>query len=551
MIRLLLSVVMLLTAAPAMAEGRYSADRYDSRIEVLSGGAMRVTETIALRFESGTYQQFYRAIPVRMTDGVEIESASMDGNVFPRGDGPDHIQVSGSSSVRVTWHFAPTSGSTHTFELTYEARGVARQEQDADIVAWRMLPTEHRYQIASSTALISLPAPPSTPPAIDARRVGDSTADVDGRQVRIEANAIRGNGWLQAVIRLPRGSVVDAPPAWQRHETDINGLSSIWATAAAIVIVLGIALLFFVRQQYDPPAREFSANQRWQTPPDTLSPVVAGSLLANGTPRMEHAMAALFTLADRGELRIDEQSRMLGQRQFGIARIRTGRPLSPYEQQLLEIIFGSANESGAVSLGKARNRVMRRFRQFRAALEPELQSAGLIDTDRRVVRKRFGWIAATCLIAAGLASIVFSLFVERFGPWPMLIPLALGIVGVTALISMAAHTPLSNEGVRRARDWRGFRQHLRDVARDREPSPGDAVIRRMLPFAIALGLSQSWSSYLKRHRAAAPEWFRALSATGNNSAVAFSAFVAHGGTGTNGGGHGAGAAAGGGSSGAS
>ena len=384
-----------------------------------------MTETIALRFESGTYQQFYRAIPVRMTDGIEIVSASMDGKVFPRGDGPDHIQISGSSNVRVTWHFAPTASSTHTFALTYDARGVARQEQDADVVAWRLLPTEHRYQIASSTALISLPAPPSTLPAIDARRVGDSAVDVEGRQVRIEANAIRGNGWLQAVIRLPRGSVIDAPPAWQRHEADVRVLSPVWATAAAIVIVLGIALLFFVRQQYDSPPRDFSGNQSWQMPPDTLPPVAAGSLLANGTPRMEHAMAALFTLADRGELRIDEQSRMLGQRQFGITRIRTGRTLAPYEQQLLAIIFGSADESGTVSLGKARNRIMRRFRQFRAALEPELQTAGLLDTDRRAMRLRFGWIAATSLIAAGLASIVFSFLVERFGPWPMLIPLAL------------------------------------------------------------------------------------------------------------------------------
>ena len=549
MIRLLLSAVMLLTAPPAMAEGRYSADRYDSRIEVLDGGTMRVTETIALRFESGTFQQFYRAIPLRMTDGIEIVSASMDGEAFPKGDGPGHIQVSGSSSVRVTWHFAPTSGATHTFELTYDARGVARQEEDADVVVWTTLPTEHRYRIASSTTLINLPVPPSTRPALRTQRVGDSTVDADGGRVRIEGREIRGNGWLQAIIRLPRGSMIDSPPAWQGHQQEVNALSSIWISAALIVIVLGIALLFFVRQRYDSPARDFTATERWEMPPDTLSPAIAGSLLANGTPRLEQAMAAMFALADRGELRIDEQSRVLGQRQFGIARVRTGRPLAPYEQQLLDIVFGAANENGPVSLGKARNRLMRRFRLFRAALEPEMQTAGLLDTDRRAVRLRFGWIARTCLIAAGLGSIVASIFVARFGPWPMLIPLALAIVGVTALISMAAHTPLSNEGVRRARDWRGFRQHLRDIARDREPSPGDAVIRQMLPFAIALGLAQSWSSYLKRHRSAAPEWFRAVSAAGNNSAVAFSAFVAHGGTAS--GGHGAGAAAGGGSSGAS
>ena len=74
---------------------------------------------------------------------------------------------------------------------------------------------------------------------------------------------------------------------------------------------------------------------------------------------------------------------------------------------------------------------------------------------------------------------------------------------------------------------------------------------RCLPYAIALGLAHSWSSYLKKHRAAVPDWFRAVSATGSDSAVAFSSFVASGGA-HPGGSHGAsGAAAGGGASGAS
>jgi hypothetical protein len=70
-------------------------------------------------------------------------------------------------------------------------------------------------------------------------------------------------------------------------------------------------------------------------------------------------------------------------------------------------------------------------------------------------------------------------------------------------------------------------------------------------YAIALGLAQSWSSYLKKHRAAMPAWFHAISAAGHDSAAAFSAFVGSGGTGAGGGHRGARSGAGGGSSGAS
>jgi uncharacterized membrane protein YuzA (DUF378 family) len=178
-------------------------------------------------------------------------------------------------------------------------------------------------------------------------------------------------------------------------------------------------------------------------------------------------------------------------------------------------------------------------------------SAGLLDQDRRAVRRRFVVIAVGCLTGASLSSIAFAFITDLFGGWPMLIPLALGLVGVLALLCFAAHTPLSNEGARRAHTWRGFRGYLRAVARDREPSPGDAAVRQLLPFAVAFGIAPVWSGYLKRHGSAAPPWFRAATDASNNSAVAFSAFVGSGGSGASGGGHGAAtAAAGGGSSGA-
>lgn len=548
--RLVLAISLLFAAAPAVAEGRYSADRYDARIEILDGGTIKVSEIVTLRFESGSFTQFYRAVPVRQTDGIEIVSVSMDGERLTQGTGPRQFDIARSSDVRVTWHFPKTADSTRTFELTYLVHGVVRQESDADMLVWHILPTEHRYAVASSTADFSIPTAPAAKPVVDTHRVGDSQVQVSERHIRIAATAIRSNGWLEASLPFARGSLIDAPPAWQRHEHDVNALAGTWMVSAAIVGLAGLALLFVVRQQYDPPPHDFSSSARAMAPPDTLPPVIAGTLLTNGSPRLEHAMAALFSLAERGMVRIDEQPRRLGQRQFAIARARTTQPSSPYDEKLLEIIFSTEAHGGPVSLGNARNRLVRKFRTFKAALEPAMAAAGLLDLDRQAVRRRFMQVAAGCLILAGAAAIALSFVVDRFGPSLMLIPAALGLVGVAALISFAAHTPLSNDGVRRAHEWRGFRQYLRDVARDRQPSPADAEVRRLLPYAIALGLAHSWSSYLKKHRAAVPAWFHTISATGHDSSVAFSAFVGSGGTGA--GGHaGAGGGAGGGSSGAS
>src|SRR4051812_34372806 len=137
--------------APLQAAKSFSAERFDSHVRVMAGGALEVTETVAFRFESGTFDHVFRDIPARRTDGIEIVAASLDGRPFPIGDGVNHIQVTGSSKVRVQWRFQPLADSTHVFVLTYVARGVVTQAAEADVVAWRALPTEHAYRIASST----------------------------------------------------------------------------------------------------------------------------------------------------------------------------------------------------------------------------------------------------------------------------------------------------------------------------------------------------------------------------------------------------------------
>src|SRR5438045_1978920 len=115
--RLVLAISLLFAAAPALADGRYSADRYDSRIESLDG--------------------------------------------------------------------------------------------DADMLVWRILPTEPRYAVAASTVDFSIPTAPAAKPVVDTHRVGDSQVQVSGRHIRIAATAIRSNGWLEASLPFARGSIID------------------------------------------------------------------------------------------------------------------------------------------------------------------------------------------------------------------------------------------------------------------------------------------------------------------------------------------------------
>jgi hypothetical protein len=536
---------LFLCCAAAADAKTYVAERFDCRVELLRGGSLRVVETVVFRFESGTFKEVFREIPSRNSDGVEFVHAAMDGAVLPEGDDPGQVEVRRSRRLRVKWRFGPTSGSTHVFELVYVIHGAVREAAGADLLVWPALPREHRYRIESSTIDIALPAEPVGPVTLPRRKVERASAVVEGPRVRIDATGVRSNGWLEARVTLPLGSAIGGAPAWQQRQRYQRQIAPRWAAAAGAVWLAALVLLFAVHQGYDPPRREATTAGSGPALPDTLEPAEAGALTANASPGLAHAMATLLRLADRGEIFITEEPKgRFGQRRFVLARRAAHRPVAPYEQAAMDIAFshrGRVEET--VPLDQARSRIHRHFKLFRREVRAELQANGLIDEGRKAVRDRYGRIAITLVLAGVVLALPLALItMERFGGWPLLLPLALGLAGLAAGIAQAGHTPLSNEGVRRAHAWRAFRRYLKEAANDRATGPADAP-DRLLPYAVALGMADAWSKYLTRHRIAVPAWFH--SAAGGDSSSAFVAFVAYSGAsgdaGAGGGGAGGGA----------
>jgi predicted membrane protein DUF2207 len=556
-----LAFVMLMAIAASADAKSYSARRFESDIRVREGGTLEVTETVVFSFENGTFDHVFREITTRKTDGITFVAAAMDGRNFSIGRDVDQVEVTGRSRVRVTWRFEPVSTSTHTFTLTYLARGVVQQTPSGDLLEWRALPTEHAYRI--DDALVTLRVPSSVAeglddaslrPRVDAHRADSSRIDW-GRNpgsgdliVQATGSQLRANGWLEASATFPRGSLISAPPEWQAQRLFANSQAPRWITAALAVGLAGLMLLFAMRQQYDAPPRDLMPATPAAAAPDNLAPHLAGALASNGRSSLEHAMAALFGLADRGELTIVEEHRgLFGQRNFSMRRTPTGKPLTPAETALLNATFDGAGSHG-VSLMTARRRIGRRLGPFRTGVQQELLAAGLLDEDRNRVRQRYNNLSIALIILSSVALVAAGLLVETFGPWPLLVPGAVMFVGLVSLIAGAASTPLTNEGLRRAAAWRSFGRHLKSVAGDRDRLTVESATR-VLPFAVALGLAGAWSKYMRRHPSGLPSWFQALSTVRDDDA--FPAFIAaggaHGGHGAAGGG---GGAAGGGASGA-
>jgi hypothetical protein len=546
-IAVVLAALAVIGTTPAAAK-TYSAERFDASIRVLAGGHLEVTETVVFRFEEGTFERVFREIPTRRTDDVRVLRATMDGRELPFGEERGQVEVSYKSRVRVEWRFTPLSDTSRTFTLTYTVRGVAYPAGSATLVRWRALPDEHDYRIDRSTVEIHHPSTLAAAPDVETRRVENTHVDRLENSVRIVSTGIRKNGWIEPSLRFEPAALDAVAPEWFQRAERAAAFAPRWIAAAATVGVIGLMALWMLRQRYDTPSRATKVTSGVASVPEPLPPAVAGALAANGRVRLEQAMAALFALAERGELEIREDPKgLFGQRNFNLVRRRSTRLDSLHEQTAVEIAFRDKDhEENTVALNKARTRLTRRFSRFKQALREDMATLGLVDRERQYVHARYGAVSLGIILLSALAFGAMALLVGEYQGWPMLIPAAMMAVGIIGFIFQASTTPLSNAGVERREQWRAYQAHLKDVAHEKLHLTSESPAT-VLPFAVSLGLAGAWAKFLQSRPGQVPSWFHAITAHGDDGA--FPAFIGSGGAGASGGG--AGGAAGGGASGAS
>ena len=540
--------VLALSIVPEAAAKSYTATRFDSAIRILPNGSLEVVETVVFRFD-GEFTYVYRNLSRRRTDDIEVVSAEMDGRMLPFGTEPGQVDVRRRSTVRIKWTFAPVADSSHTFVLTYIARGVVQRASGRDVLEWIALPTDHDYRIDESQVRLELAAAPSSRPVVDARRATALTFEAGDQQLQVVARGIGRNGWVKTRLEFDEGAIIAVAPAWQQRQLAASALAPRWLTAAGVLLAAGLLFMFALRQGYDRPWDVLPAGSVAALP-DTLRPAMAGAVAKNGSTTLQHAMATIFALADRGIVTITEEPRRWGQRHFTLQRTGGTHRLAPEEEAALALAFPHKGAGdAAVALSKARTRLAARPGAFRRAIEHELRSGGLIDDERMRLRRRYRRFSIALLFLTCVVVVPAPLLISRYAGWPFLIAGALGLLSMIGFLFFSSVTPLSNEGARRAERWRAYRNHLKDVARERAHLASDAP-SRLLPFAVALGLAGGWSKYMKNHPTGNPPWFRALAIAGDDGG--FYDFVAAGGAGADGGagGGGAGGAAGGGGSGA-
>jgi hypothetical protein len=455
----------------------------------------------------------------------------MDGVQLPGGTQAGQVEISNQADpIDVRWHFNPTSDQARTFTLQYRVSGTTRVAEDADLVKWYFIPSDHEYEIHSSTLTVHLPDGETMSGPIGLTGA-DWQVELTDELFTANASNIPANQAALLSLPFPAGSLLSQPPAWQARQIERSrqtGAAFPWAAGLGLVCLLSgsLGLVLVWRNNHPEQAVGFEQGVI-SRPPDELKPALAGALFSLPIVPLDLAVATLMDLARRGWIRLEQSEKkkgLLGRYRFNVVREQrvADVPLQPFEQTLYDLIFdrlpGHRLAVDSVELAKAIERVQRGLRFFSKEVLEAMSAGQWLDAQRK--RKR------QIISAAGAGGLLIFLVLFFLSVWMIgsvgehrayngTILMSLAIAGfaisVAASIMAGRWHVLTGNGLEARRQWEGFRDFLKTQIRSNETALQVEWLDAYLPFAVALRFGDRWAGAFK-DRGIKPElaWLRAV-----------------------------------------
>ncbi|HET7043145.1 MAG TPA: DUF2207 domain-containing protein, partial [Gemmatimonadales bacterium] len=297
---------LLVAALPVAAQDKsYTIDRVHSRVEVLTGGDIDVTESITATF-NGSYNGIYRKIPLqyRNAAGLNWSIALSDVRALDgEGNALRIEQLREGYSAKIKMWIPGANNATRTVVLHYRASNALRFFEDHDELYWNATGDEWDVALGDVSAEVILPDGARGVRATSYNGVygaKGSEAVIDssgGRRLAFTMPRKLGYregltvvvGWNKGLVTAP--TVVDKAGGILRDN---------WPLFIPIVVFLFMFWLWRTRGK-DPAARPVMAQYE---PPGGMTPAEAGTITDESVD-MRDITATMVDLAVRGFVKIE------------------------------------------------------------------------------------------------------------------------------------------------------------------------------------------------------------------------------------------------------
>lgn len=502
---LLVFVLPILLIAPVFGQERILS--FDSDIQVATDGRMMVTETIRVRAEGRNIRRgIYRDFPTYYINKFGLMSKV----------GFEVINVT-RDNKREAWHKKNISngmrvfiGSKHNYlsrgEYTYRIQYKTTRQigffDNHDELYWNVTGNGWMFQIDKAQAMVSLPDKINANKLTMEGYTGSEgsterayTAEVmDGKASIKATKKLYSNEGLTLVMTWPKG-VITPPNNLQRVKYFLGDNSSFLMALFTLIVVF--VFLYKTWASIGKDLKEGVIFPHYE-PPKGYSP--AASRYINKMSYDDKALtAAIVNLAVKGYLTIKRENG-----NYVLNKMSSEQLLAPGEEVLLKRLF--SNRSELKLENSNRDIFIKAKDDHERALQKDYLDIYFSLNSGRLWRSFLAVLAMfilTTVVGAMTGSITFPIY---------LLPFAL-IVVLYIIFSGLMKSP-SKKGRFLMDKLEGFKLYLEVAEKDdmnlcNPPDKTPELFERYLPFAIALGVEQTWSEQFT-------DVFAKLSATNND-----------------------------------
>ncbi len=428
-----------------------------------------------------------------------------------------------SDGLSITYYFLRTlTNTTETFEIDYTVSGALRIYSGGDQLWWIAIPSDHSgFPIGSSTITVLLPSGFAPREGVDPVVTYGASGDVQVNGSTVVATAtqqITGDQDFEVRVQYPHDPNATAP-AWQSSfdqdrafQENVMPLISLGVIALSLIIAIGGALFLYslyMRKGRDP--RIGPVPTYLSEPPSDLPPAIVGTLIdERADPR--DAISTIIDLAHRGYLAIEESQ---NEGVFGIGRSstftfkRSDKPLDglrDFEQTMMSHLFGSGSMER--TMDSLRNRFYMVISQIQNQLYQDLVTEQLFENNPNSTRAIWVGIAVVILAVALVLGFILLPLVKRYGFALALLPIAVGFVGVVAVMIGPAMPAKTRKGAEESAKWKAFFEYLQHLEKYTTVEEASQQFEQYLPYAVAFGLDKSWIHKFSRVQSMPiPYWY--------------------------------------------
>jgi len=542
-VRIAALALFALAAAPAVARGQdtgWTITDFHADYIVHEDRSLGVIERIAVDFDRLQRHGIYRKIPVAykrvVSPGVPIGAGrvrfSLDVRRVVDGTGePVPYEVSGTTekSIRIGDPDRTVTGR-QTYVIDYALSGGLGFFDAFDELYWQVTGTNWPVPIERASATVLLPPAAaaafadSAPWQAHCYAGGPSSTSAAGCTAVVESPGVYrfaatrplapGEG-LTLAAGFPKG-VIAPPPVSARA----MGAVQRWGALGMPFLTLAFLVLWWRRHGKEPQMG--SIVPQWR-PSEDLRPGTAGALVDQRAD-MDDVIATILDLAVRGHVRIVEvppeiplgldpgslAGKILGgvagrRQDWELVRLRPGdeSDLREFEKLTLNGFFEGAT---ARRLSDLKNDFYKRLPGIKDALYRELVWRKLFARSPQSTRTR--WVVLGVLVlVAGVALGVLAL---GFGYWTVLPSMI--VSGVLVLV-FGWHMPaMTAAGARVRREVEGLEEYIRraekaEIELHDAPERTPELFSQLLPYAVALNVSDLWVRQFEGLLTAPPNWY--------------------------------------------